>query len=418
MPTDPLLLSVDHWTRSDLDILVGRRESLRLELKGSETDITAGAERRSIAREIAAMQSEAGGFVVIGTEAGSDAVTAYPGLDVALDEVENLRRSLLDLVRPVSLIRGPVALPADDADRAILVIEVSPHPLALPAFTSNRFWIRVEDEARPMTYEEVRRRFEVVETDLNPMRNRGRAALSEVAVPITEAVRAAAAERGLDDPQYQPIAVALVPRHPSVDFGRSGRQLRDALRRIGDAEHAVSRSSGLDEHGSAIHDDAIATSRGAMVSHAPFTVLQFGHDSVFAMSVLGILDPWAGYSGQALDPRHVEAVLVRSVAVGLRMITEAAGPSEVLVLATSGTIPGAIHRSTAGPLPLPVDPARDVGATANLEFVTPSRGQQAVEAVASGAGLLAQRINDAGTFDGVHAQEPFVATYLEAMLNA
>jgi hypothetical protein len=153
------------------------------------------------------------------------------------------------------------------------------------------------------------------------------------------------------------------------------------------------------------------------VANDPFSVLQFGHDAVFARSMTGILEPWSGHSGQALSPDFVEKEIVRSIAVGLRMITEVAGPAEVLVVATAGTIPGSIDRPGPGSLPIPGDPAREPGASASIEFVTGSRGVEAAEAVAPGASLLAQRIYDAGTFDSVHTQPQAILEYLEAVLT-
>lgn len=416
MLSDPLIRPVEEWSRTDLDELIGREESLRLELKGSDTNLSSGSGRRKIAREIAAMQSESGGYVIVGTEPGSDVVTAFPGITIERSDVESLRRSLLDLVRPVSLIRGPVMLPADDESSAVLVIEVFPHPAGLPAHADGKFWTRVDSETRPMSYDEVRRRFEELGTDLGPLRERARTALNDVSKPISEGVQKGALERGVTAPDYRPIAVALIPRHPVVDFGRSGRDLRALLQNVGVKEFAHSFSTGLDKQGSALHDNAIATASGVLVPLAPFEVLQYGHDAVFARAEIGILDPWAGDTGQSLSPASVETAVVRSIAVGLRMITEVAGPAEVLVLATSGTIPGSIDRYTTGSLPIAGDPAREPGTIANVEFLTSSQGLQAAEAVASGAKLLAQRIYDAGTYESVYVQGAAVIEYLEAVL--
>lgn len=99
MPSDPLSRPLDDWNQTDLDQLVGRSESEYLELKGSKTDIRSNG-RQVVAKAIAGMVSASGGYVVIGTEAGKDGVTAYPGIEVTGADVENFLRSLHDLIRP------------------------------------------------------------------------------------------------------------------------------------------------------------------------------------------------------------------------------------------------------------------------------------------------------------------------------
>jgi hypothetical protein len=91
---DPLARPLISWTSSDVDALLGRVEGERLELKGSETDINSASGRQRIARELAGMISSWGGFIVIGTVAGEDEVTAYPEITVSAAEVDAFRRSL------------------------------------------------------------------------------------------------------------------------------------------------------------------------------------------------------------------------------------------------------------------------------------------------------------------------------------
>ena len=417
MQTDPLARPVEGWSRADLDELVGREETIRLELKGAKLDISSRSGRRKIAREVAGMQSAAGGYIVIGTEPGSDVVTTFPGLAVGEAQIEQLRRSLLDLVQPFSLIRGPVAIPADSPSRKVLVIEVLPHPAGVPAFADDRFWIRTGDESRPMDPDETRRRFETAALELDPLRERALLAIETASTPVTRAIEQAVTERGREAMIYSPIAVAVVPRHTMTDFDRSGRDMLALLASEGRDEFEKASRHGLAPGGPALHDNAITTAFGVTVPHAPFSFLTYSHDAVLAASSLGILEPWAGHTGQVLDPQFVERVVVRAIALGLRMIAKVAGPSEALVVATSGTIPGSMSRSHAGE-PLPADAARDPGAIASIEFVTASHGSAAVAAVASAARILAQRIHDARAFDSIHEQQPNVVAYLDSILSA
>ena len=96
MTGNPLTKPIDDWTAEDLDALRGATESEYLELKGDDVDISSVTGRSIVARAIAGLMSTDGGYLIVGTTSGADEVEGYPGVTATPEEVDALRRSVLD----------------------------------------------------------------------------------------------------------------------------------------------------------------------------------------------------------------------------------------------------------------------------------------------------------------------------------
>ncbi len=158
MVDDPLQKPLATWSTEDVSSLIGRSESQQLEVKGPELDITKAGDRKRLAQEFAGMMSADGGLVILGAIENDDVIEGLPGLDIDDPVVARLRSSLLDSVYPHPVV-GVRAFPTPEGS-SMVVLQIQPHPLGLPACVDGRFYRRSADQNREMTYDEVRRRFQ------------------------------------------------------------------------------------------------------------------------------------------------------------------------------------------------------------------------------------------------------------------
>jgi len=346
------------------------------------------------------MISASGGYVIVGTEAGEDLVSAYPGLDVQPEQIENFRRSLADRVRPPPVgMRGPKVLPADDSDRSVLVIQVFRHPAGLPASADGRYWMRTHDETRPMDYDETRRRIEAATTAADAAGIRSSAELAEVSRPIEGFYRAKLRERGLAQVFYLPFRLAIVPQTGTRDLGATGAELQRSLKAAGDADAEVYERTSVVEYAlvNVTRQSCVVIDGLDFDSEVPRRRIRFSHDGVFSGAENLIFDPWD--AGVSVDPRTVEEVVVRYCGIALRLIHTTVGPTILHVAAESGMIRHTI-RSTAA-----------------HSFETPSSGPSAVDAVLKGARVLATRVAETSVAGSTYTSVPWLDDYAQDVLG-
>jgi ribosomal protein S10 len=379
-------------------LLIGRVETEYLEVKGSDTDID-GSGRGGLAKELAGMISASGGYVVIGTEPGEDRVSAYPGLDVQPDQIENLRRSLLDRVRPTPIgMRGPVALPADDGTKTVLAIQVFRHPAGLPASADGRYWLRSHDETRPMDYDEVRRRTEAAATGTGAAVLRSSEELKTVGRPIEAFYRDGLNRRGKPEVPYSPFRLAVVPQTGTRDLGLTGAELQISLKAAGDADaEAYERSSGETPYALVdLTQSAVVVDGLDFDSEVPRRRIRFHHDGVFAGAENIVFDPWD--SGVSLDSKEVETMVVRFCGIALRLFQDTVGPTTLYVATESGIIPDA------------------PSSIATHSFETPTSGPLAVDSVLKGARVLATRVSETAIAGSTHTSEAWLDDYADEVV--
>lgn len=345
-----------------------------------------------------------GGYVIIGTTKGIDHVAGYPGITATVDDIDALRRSVLDRVRPAALFRGPRSFDADVQGNVVLVFQVFRHPTGLPASVDGVFWIRTADETRRMEYEEVRRRFVEARDLTAEAAEQAEAAMEKAAGPIRSELHRLARERGHPELRVEPFTVGCVPIGAPRDLGRSGRELLTAFRtaasRAASAFFECFRSPVPD-----LTEDARATVDGIEIEHSGLQKLRSSHDGVFSAAWTTIVSPLS--PGSSTDPSYVESVAALLSGLGLMLIHELVGPSAVFVSLDSGSIYG-----------LPGGGQADrSGVIARHEFTTASRGPGAATAVANGCRLLAERMADAsGRITQVRHEEGLNA-FLESLLR-
>ena len=398
--SDVLSLPLDDWDDRRLRELIGRHESQRLELKGP-IDPANASHRTDVADEAAGMASTVGGFIIIGSN-DADELLELPGIEATEEDAERLRNSLLDLVKPYVLLRGPKLLTADDPARAILVIEVLPHPLGLPASVKGVFRMRVEDSCRPMPYDEVRRRFTGIGDSTAASRLLAEAALDEVR------------ERLQIGHAFTPsFGAAVVPVPSPRDLSLSGRELRDVFQSVVESEKAAWLAIEHPYWGPA-EDLLHITATGVRSEVSHFWSWFLAHDASFSAAI-DIIGPrtTGGIELGEVWFFWLSAVAARVVAFGAALQNRLgiAGSSHVMI--ESGPISGLMF--DAGSNMRKTRPMQEPSTRVHYEFAIPIRSGTA-QAVATEVELFCQRVHD-GTGQGLDT--PLAADvneYLRRML--
>lgn len=146
---------------TEVPVPLGRKEDLRLELKGREVlkDLF------KVGREVVGMlnaravDAQEGGEVWVGVrEEGGRGVQAEPLADPDLER-QRVRDYLVDSIEPAPTSELVVEVVEWEGRPALLRIEVKPdagrRPYALLRGTGRHFLVRVEDRLRPMSREEI-----------------------------------------------------------------------------------------------------------------------------------------------------------------------------------------------------------------------------------------------------------------------
>lgn len=150
------------WKEQDLQELITKKisESIRLEYKQT-IDISTKSEKKELSKDVSAIANSFGGKIIYGLEEsgkkeeGSIPVALKPIKDQSLKE--SMQQILVDGILP-RIDFQIFSIPATDPDHEYVVIDI-PQSIRGPHFVclkgENRFYIRRDYEAKPMTQREI-----------------------------------------------------------------------------------------------------------------------------------------------------------------------------------------------------------------------------------------------------------------------
>lgn len=305
---NPLGTPLTDWTQAEALALVGAPESDRLEFKSYRLDVSDRDNKVKLAREVAAMATESGGFIVLGSDDG-DELHEFRGHGVG--DHGALARALRDLVRPAPIIKGPREF-VDEQGQTILVFEVVGHPLGIPHSVDGAFYVRTGESSNPMAPDDVARRFAAIDS----LRSRAR----DAAETLVDHPERTAYVGGLRGEVRSWLTIAVVPS-VLTDHGLSGRALRDAIEVAAEAETQLSTELLGTQGDRLLHDFPAAsrmTSRGVQYRDVRSAV-EVEHDGSVVIAV--DLANFAGVPGDhsTVHVDHLELTATRLMGLIWRM---------------------------------------------------------------------------------------------------